>query len=207
MKNIIDICREFGFEIPADKQADFNRAVAENYKTVADYDKAVRKRDEYKASLEDVQTKLDGFKDVDVSDLKSQIATLTTQLDNEKSARKADAAKAVRERNVQSFLEGKQFVNDITAQSIQSQLMSELEQNTGESVEQIYKRLTSDKDGNPLANILAPGADGKPHFTQPTRQGGGKSGTMTRDEIMSIKDRSERRNAIAQNMHLFSKGE
>lgn len=32
-------------------------------------------------------------------------------------------------------------------------------------------------------------------------------GSMTKDEIMAIKDRSERRAAIAANMNLFEKGE
>lgn len=39
MKNMIEICREFGIEIPAEKHADFNRVVAENYKTVAEVEK------------------------------------------------------------------------------------------------------------------------------------------------------------------------
>ena len=38
-------------------------------------------------------------------------------------------------------------------------------------------------------------------FTAPKKSG--SSGTMNKDEIMAIKDRSERRAAIAQNMHLF----
>lgn len=41
MKNIIDICKDFGIEIPAEKQADFNKAVAENYKTVVEVEKKV----------------------------------------------------------------------------------------------------------------------------------------------------------------------
>ena len=104
MHNIIEICKEFGFEIPADKQADFNKKVAENYRTKEDYDKVVKKRDEYKDSLDDVQTKLDGFKDVNVEDLKNQIATLTKDLSDEKAARAKDAAKVEMEKNVTSFL-------------------------------------------------------------------------------------------------------
>ena len=43
-------------------------------------------------------------------------------------------------------------------------------------------------------------------FTQPfQRQNTG--GGMTKDQIMGIKDASERQAAIAANMHLFGKGE
>lgn len=43
MKNIIDICKDFGIEIPAEKHAEFNKAVAENYKTVAEHEKKVNR--------------------------------------------------------------------------------------------------------------------------------------------------------------------
>ena len=43
MKNIIEICKDFGIEIPADKHAEFNKAVAENYKTVAEHEKKVNR--------------------------------------------------------------------------------------------------------------------------------------------------------------------
>lgn len=39
MKNITTILSELGITIPEDKTADLNKAVAENYKTVAEYDK------------------------------------------------------------------------------------------------------------------------------------------------------------------------
>ena len=43
MKNMIEICKDFGIEIPADKHAEFNKAVAENYKTVAEHEKKVNR--------------------------------------------------------------------------------------------------------------------------------------------------------------------
>lgn len=46
MKNIIEICKDFGLEIPADKQAEFGKVVAENYKTVAEFEKKVNRLQE-----------------------------------------------------------------------------------------------------------------------------------------------------------------
>lgn len=43
MKNMIEICKDFGIEIPADKHAEFNKAVAENYKTVAEHEKKLNR--------------------------------------------------------------------------------------------------------------------------------------------------------------------
>lgn len=43
MKDIIDICKDFGIEIPAEKHAEFRKGVAENYKTIAEHEKKVNR--------------------------------------------------------------------------------------------------------------------------------------------------------------------
>ena len=76
MKNIFEILKEYGLEVPADKQKEFEKAVLENYKTVTDYDNQTQKlntaNETIKANdtaIKELQTKLDAFKDVDVSEL------------------------------------------------------------------------------------------------------------------------------------------
>lgn len=76
MKNIYDILKEFGLEVPAERKADFDKLWKENYRTKSEYDNAVTKRDEYKTSLDDVNAKLKEFEGVDVNDLKGQISKL-----------------------------------------------------------------------------------------------------------------------------------
>ena len=49
MKNIHEILKEYGMEVPADKKADFDKAWKENYRTKSEYDNAVTQRDNYKA--------------------------------------------------------------------------------------------------------------------------------------------------------------
>ena len=85
MKNIHDILKGFGLEVPADKKAEFDKAVSENYKTAAEADKLRTARDNYKSQLETATQKLEGFKDVNVEELKGQIATLTGDLARQKS--------------------------------------------------------------------------------------------------------------------------
>lgn len=58
MKNIYEILKEFGLELPEEKKADFEKAWKENYRTKAEYDNAVTKRDEYKSSLDTVNERL-----------------------------------------------------------------------------------------------------------------------------------------------------
>lgn len=163
MKNIETILKESGIELTDEQKTAVNAAMAENYRAKADYDKAVAKRDEYKQSLEDVQAKLDGFKDVNVEDLKGQIANLTTQLDEEKKARATDAQRAETEKSVNSFLasvdeEGNkkyEFLNSITEDFYRGKLMEELSKDSakGKSISDIFTALTTE-DGKQKAGIF-----------------------------------------------------
>lgn len=93
MKNIYEILADFGLEIPEDKKTDFDKAWKENYRTKAEYDNAVTKRDEYKTSLDSVNEKLKEFDGVNVEDLKGQITKLQDDLkakDDEYAAKEAD---------------------------------------------------------------------------------------------------------------------
>lgn len=93
MKNIYDILKDFGLEVPEDKKADFDKVWKENYRTKADYDKVAGQRDDYKTSLDTVNEKLKEFEGVDVADLKGQIATLQDDLkkkDDEYAAKEAE---------------------------------------------------------------------------------------------------------------------
>lgn len=83
MKNIYDILKEAGLEVPEDKKAEFDKAWKENYKAVADYNKVVEKRDELQTSLNGVQEELGKFKDVNVDDLQKQVGDLTKKLEDQ----------------------------------------------------------------------------------------------------------------------------
>ena len=89
MKNIFEIMKEYGLEVPEDKKKDFEKAVLENYKTMTDYDNQTKKLDAANetikandTAMKDLQAKLDGFKDVDVSGLNQRIKDLETEKAN-----------------------------------------------------------------------------------------------------------------------------
>ena len=83
MKNIFEIMKEYGLEVTEDKKKDFEKAVLENYKTQTDYDNQTKKLDaanetikDNDTAMKDLQTQLDGFKDVDVTGLNKRISDL-----------------------------------------------------------------------------------------------------------------------------------
>lgn len=78
MQNIVEICKEFGLEIPEDKQNEFSKKVAENYTTKAEHEKKIGKleteRDTWKEKAETAETTLKGFEDVDLETMKKDLA-------------------------------------------------------------------------------------------------------------------------------------
>ena len=93
MKNIYDILKDFGLEVPEDKRADFDKAWKENYRTKADYDKAVEQRDNYKSQYDTATAKLDKFKDVKPEEMQATIEQLRNDLkakDDEYAAKEAE---------------------------------------------------------------------------------------------------------------------
>lgn len=191
MQNYEQILEELGIEIPEDKKADLKKKMSENYKTVADYNKQVEKKDEYKTSLDEVQSKLADLEKEDVDGLKTKITTLTQELADEKEARAKEAKQTELRDKVKDFLSDKKFVNAITENSIRSQMIQKLEEENGKNAEDVFKELTT-KDGKPIENILV---DEKkvpdvkiPSFTTKFNSGEQKKGTQKLRE-MSLDDR------------------
>ena len=93
MKSIYEILTAIGVEVPEDNKTDFDKEWKANYRTKAEYDKAVEQRDAHKASLDEVNGKLKEFEGVDVNDLKGQITKLQGDLkskDDEYAAKEAN---------------------------------------------------------------------------------------------------------------------
>lgn len=152
MKNIETILSDFGITIPEGKAADLRKAVAENYKTVAEYTKLQERRDALDTSLKDVQGKLAAFDGVDVAALKGQITTLTNDLQTERDNRKKDAAAVKLRSTVDTFLSGKHFVNDITRESITDKLVTALgsDDARGKSIDDLFTGLVTDQNGKEI---------------------------------------------------------
>lgn len=80
MKNIHELLKELGYEVPADKKEEFDKAVAENYKTIAEHEKLKTKHDALDESLSEAKKQLKSFEGVDVNELNSKITELTNLL-------------------------------------------------------------------------------------------------------------------------------
>ncbi len=82
MKNIFEIMKEFGIEVPEDRQKDFEKKVLENYKTVSDYDVQAKKLEAAEGKVQTLTDSLGKFKDVDVDRLNGDIDELKKKLED-----------------------------------------------------------------------------------------------------------------------------
>ncbi len=180
MKNIFEIMKEYGLDVPEDKKKDFEKSVLENYKTVTDYDNQAKKldaaNDTIKANdtaMKDLQDKLDGFKDVDVSGLNQRIKDLET----EKANIQKDCDARIADRDFNDLVkESISAVNGKNAKAITALLdvdTLKASKNQKEDIAAALKALTEKEDskmlfgeaedrpedkGNPIGALRKPGA-------------------------------------------------
>jgi DNA-directed RNA polymerase subunit F len=92
MKNIEAILKDLGIEVPEDKKADLNKAVNENYKTIADWQKQKDKVEDLTGQLQEAKDGLKKFEGVDAAGLQEQITKLNKQLEDKDAEYQAKIA-------------------------------------------------------------------------------------------------------------------
>ena len=202
MKNIIEICKDFGFEVPADKHADFLKAVNSEYKTVVDYEKKVNRLTEdlaaeKKRADEAVET-LKGFEGKDFDAITK---------DRDEWQRKHNELVETHKRETEE-------------REFSEMLSTAISESKGKNAKAIMALLDLDKlrgSKNQEKDIktaldslrvesgyLFEDNGGDPKFTDPNGNTG-TGGTTTLKDIMKIKDPVERQRMIGQNLNLFGK--
>ena len=204
MKNMIEICKDFGIEIPAEKHAEFNKAVADNYKTVAEHEKKVnRLTEDLAAEKKRADTAVETLKGFEGKDFEA----ITKDRDEWK--RKYDE----NERKYQQEQEEREYNEDLEAAATAAKCR-DLKALTAHLDHEALKK-SKNRKADMEAAINAQRTDraylfedngGKPSFAAPSGNGTNGGGTLTKKDIMAIKDPVERQNKIAANIHLFQKG-
>lgn len=129
MKNIEQILKDAGLEVTDEQKAAINEAVKVNYKTIADYDKQVKKtetaeeeRDTYKGQLDTANQTLEGFKDIDPEKIKGEIESYKDEV---KKARE-EAEKQILQRDQRDYLKAEFAKLGITSERTQKSLMADI---------------------------------------------------------------------------------
>ena len=204
MKNIHTILSEYGITIPEDKKAEFDKAVAENYKTSAEHEKKVtRLTDDLAAEKKRADTAVETLKGFEGKDFDA----ITRDRDDWKKKHDELEASHKKEQEEREF---------------SSAMETAITEAKGKNAKAIMALLDLDKlrgSKNQQSDIKAAlealrtesgylfeDNGGKPAFTT-NKTTSGADGKLTREDIMKIPDRAERRALMAKNQHLFTKGE
>jgi hypothetical protein len=129
MKNIEQILKDAGLEVSEEQLASVTKAVGENYKTVADYNKQVTKtekaeadRDSLKEQLSTANSTLEKFKDIDPEKTASEIEGYKKKI----AEVEEKAAKQITERDQRDYLKAEFDKLGISSERIRKSLAREI---------------------------------------------------------------------------------
>ena len=204
MQNIIEILKAIGLELSDEQQTAVNKAVAENYKTVAEFDKKLGKveaeRDGLKEQLADVNNTLKTFDGVDVEGMKKQLAEAQQKAEDAEKAFNAKLSEREFDDALREAFDSYKFSSEYAKSAIMAEVKSKglpmvdgKIVGLGEVMDGIKKRdenaFTSDKPKAQFTTGFTSDDNGKKY--------------ETKEDILKIKDAKERQQAIRDNIGLF----
>lgn len=210
MQNIEAILTELGIEVPADKKENLTKKVMENYVTKAEHEKKLGKvetdRDTWKEKAETEETTLKGFEGVDLDTMQKELSDWKKKAEDAEK----DAQAKLYERDFSDALKTEFEEIKFSSEAAKRAIMSEVKE-AGLKLKDgkilgLNDLITQMKEKDASAFVddeQQKAQQNQARFTQPTNKQG-QGGALTKDQIMSIKDASERQAAIAANMSLFN---
>jgi len=135
MQNYEQIFKECGVVIPEDKKEPLRKAMNQNYKTIADYNKQVEKTKRYQSEIEEAQRKQAEIQEA------VELETLERQIQEEKDARAKENNQRTNKENLRKFFSGKKFINSITENEVNRQMLKALEEDNTRSIEEVFDEI------------------------------------------------------------------
>lgn len=201
MKNIHTILSEIGITIPEDKKAEFDKAVAENYKTAAEFEKKVNRLTDdlaaEKKRADDAVETLKGFEGKDFDAITK---------DRDEWKRKHDEAVA----NHKKEQEDREFGEILSAAISEAKGKNEKAIMALLDMDKLRTSRNQEKDIKAALDALRTDSgylfDDNGGTPQIVASGNGNpQAPVTKKDILAIKDDNERFRMIDQNRHLFMK--
>lgn len=211
MQNIEVILKQFGLEVPKEQSEDFRKVFHENYKTVKDYEKVESDRDKWKGQAETAEETLKRFDGVDLETMQAELDTWKQKAETAEN----DYKQKIYDRDFSDALKTEMESIKFSSEAAKKAVMAEIKESGLKLKDGKILGLSDligqikEKDASAFVDEQQQKAQQQAaRFTTPgTGRSTGGTGIMTKDDIMKIKDTSERQTAIAQNLNLFGKGE
>lgn len=213
MKRLIEALKQLGIEIPKDKEAEVKKTLSEQYKAVEEHNKTVSKleedRDDWKERAEKAEETLKGFEGVDLQTIQDELGKWKKKAEETEQ----EMHRKLEERDFQDVLKAEfeniKFSSEAAKKAVMSEVMEAgLKVKDGKilGLADLVAQIKT-KDASAFVDEQKVQLEEKKaRFTDKIKDGGGAS-TKTKEEIMAIKDPTERRKAIKENFSLFQKEE
>ena len=191
MKDIFTILSGLEIAIPEDKKDDLRKAVSENYKTVAEYQKKVDALEKAEGEAKVAKEAIAKFDGIDPEKIKNELETYKKAAKDAEDKYKADTEARLFNEAAEELLKGYTF----SSNAAKSHVMARLKES---GLKVIDGAIMGGKDF--MTKLQGEDADAfkasnAPQFTTPANNqpSGGK--LLLKTEIMKIKDHSERQKA------------
>lgn len=191
MKNIKDIIGELGIELDEAKLGDLEKAVLENYRTVAEVENKQSRISELEQQLATANEALEAAKNADVSNadevqaMRDKIAAYEKADEERKAQTEEEKARQEFDEKFVKTVGDKQFVNDIVRGAVADKAYAIAKANPDMDVAAILDGIVGDAEGvwqNPQQTVKKmPAASGN---------GGSAAGTQTIQNIEDLKGMS-----------------
>ena len=203
--NIIDKLKQFNVEVTPDMEKAFSGEFLSEKEVEKKLSKAENDRDSWKQRAETAEETLKGFdgKDFDtITRERDEWKKKAEDAEKEYSAKEAEREKQELLKEAMAEIE---FTSESARKAITAQISEGVSVKNGKLIG--FNDLLEDAKKNDASAFVDKKQQNleqnKAKFTTHMSNKGGKVGTMTKDEIMAIKDRGERREAMLANKELF----
>lgn len=209
MKNINEILKDLGITVPEDKAAEFQKLVAENYKTVAEFDKKVGRleteRDGLQSQLDTATETLKKFEGIDADQIKAELAAATKKAEDAEQSLKDQLEERDYNDALKACMAGVKFSSNAARDAILAKIRQQGLKRDGDKLLGFEDAIKAAREADPEAFAKEEDPNTPPAAKVTAKMSGGTGGKTykSKDEIMAIKDTAERRAAIAANMNLF----
>ena len=212
MQNIIEILKSNGIEVPEEKVATINKAVAENYKTVSEVEKKTSKleseRDSWKERAESAEETLKGFDGKNFDEITKERDEWKKKAEDAEKEYSAKEAEREKQELLKEAMADVEFTSESAKKAIMAQISENVSVKNGKLIG--FNDLLEDAKKNDASAFVNKEQQSleqnKARFTGPmNNQNGNNNGNLTKKDIMAIKDPVERQQKIAENMSLFQK--
>ena len=204
MVNVVNELKKLGIEVSDEQKESLKKSMGEELYSKKEMEDKVNKAssesEQWKTRAESAEKMLEGLDGKSPEDILKERDDWKRQAENSKKDYEAKIAEHEKNELLKEAFAEIEFTSESAKKAIMKDISESVSVKNGkligfsDLIEEAKKT-----DANAFANKQNPPA----HFTKPNENNSGGDKPTTRESILSIKDKSERQKAIAENISLF----